>query len=168
MNRSVSHLTQPSADVKPSAGIPPTSSSIRRIKGVPYFLGRDQHKPVIDKALWRRWVFEGQPLKDKFGLVSREAAGAKGRAASVGLSPRRIGREGLKCSPSSALCCRSSLLCSASPAVRLFFVPLLVQILFSCANSGSTGMQVLETQALGSHTEPQSHRGGKPFPQRSL
>jgi len=54
-----------------------------------------------------------------------------------------------------------------TPITRIF-VPLLVQILFSCANSRSAGMQVLETQTFGSHTEPQSHRGGKPFPQRSL
>ena len=48
-----------------------------------------------------------------------------------------------------------------------FFVPLLVGILFSCANSGSTGMQVLETQTVGSHTEPQSHEGGELFRERS-
>jgi len=44
---------------------------------------------------------------------------------------------------------------------------LLVPILFSCADSGCTGIQVLETQTLGSHTKPQSHKGGKPFLHRS-
>ena len=51
--------------------------------------------------------------------------------------------------------------------VPLVFGLLLVPILFSCADSGCTGIQVLETETLGSHTEPQSHKGGKPFLHRS-
>ncbi len=47
------------------------------------------------------------------------------------------------------------------------FALLLVQMLFSCANSAAIRTQVIKTQTLGSHTEPQSHEGEQPLLARS-